>query len=175
MRYRLNEIDAVNCFIDILGKIYKIKYVIDKRPDEENRITKDVDFIIKSADNSDRIAVEHTIIESFIGQIEYVNTHKDIIQQVENELVDELPKDRYFIISVDHNLFKNRSKKSKMQLKKLLEIKILESAKKLQIGEYRNLDIMHSPCIIQCKKGNSILPNGLIPIQLSPELALYSV
>ena len=135
MRFRANEVDAINCFIDILEKIYKIKYVIDKRPDEENRKTEDIDFIIKSENKFDKIAVEHTIIESFLRQIEYVNAHRDIIQQVEKELSSEMPNDRYFIISFSHNLLKDRNKKALIQLKELLKIEILKSIRSLKIGD----------------------------------------
>jgi hypothetical protein len=70
---KLNELNACAAFITILKSLTDIKYLMSESPDELNRSTPDVDFVVvSSSDEKDKIAVEHTIVESFDEQISQV-------------------------------------------------------------------------------------------------------
>lgn len=57
-----NEQSACEAFIAILNTLTGVQYVKRESPDDLNRQTPDVDFLLVSVrDESDRIAVEHTV------------------------------------------------------------------------------------------------------------------
>jgi hypothetical protein len=98
---RLNELNAREALITILKSLTDIEYVVSGSPDEVNRSTPDVDFVLaSSSDENDKIAVEHTIVESFDGQIEYVNRSYDIVDLINAGCRKRLPGDRYYILAV---------------------------------------------------------------------------
>ncbi len=98
---KLNEENACHAFIDILHAITDTIYVKDKSPDEINRRTPDVDFIlISSIDNNDKIAVEHTCVESFDGQIDYVIRSVDIVREINDCCRERIPPDRYYFLNI---------------------------------------------------------------------------
>ena len=70
-------------------------------PDEINRSTPDVDFVLfPNSNKNDKIAVEHTIVESFDGQIEYVNRWHNIVCSVNDGCRERIPPDRYYFLAV---------------------------------------------------------------------------
>jgi len=97
---KLNELDACGAFITILRSLTDTDYVVLESPDEENRMTPDVDFILASrSDESDKIAVEHTKVHSFDGQIEYLHRSWDIVASVNHRCRGRLP-DRFYYLAV---------------------------------------------------------------------------
>ena len=106
MKERLNNLseeNACNAFIDILKVIKGVTYETVDRPDEKNRNTPDVDFILAPKDNDGqfpKIAVEHTIIEAHDKQIAYDNQLYDIVEEINRRCHERLPPDRYFSLSI---------------------------------------------------------------------------
>ena len=99
---KLNELNARDAFITILKSLTDIEYVAStKSPDEVNRRTPDVDFILFSSSNEkDKIAVEHTIVESFDEQIRYVKKSYDLVESVNAGCRKRIPSDRYYFLAV---------------------------------------------------------------------------
>jgi hypothetical protein len=98
---KLNELNARDAFITILKSLTDIEYVASKSPDEVNRRTPDVDFILFSSSNeNDKIAVEHTIVESFDEQIRYVKKSYDIVESVNAGCRKQIPSGRYYFLLV---------------------------------------------------------------------------
>ena len=96
-----NEQNACDTFITILKSLTDIEYGKSKSPDEINRRTSDVDFVLVSSINEhDKIAVEHTIVESFDGQIGYVNRWRDIVGSVNAGCRKRVPPGRYYFLAV---------------------------------------------------------------------------
>jgi hypothetical protein len=96
-----NELNARASFITILKSLTDIEYVASGSPDEENRCTKDIDFVLVSSINErDKIAVEHTTVQSFDGQIEYLNRSWDIVGSVNDGCRERIPGDRYYSLAV---------------------------------------------------------------------------
>jgi hypothetical protein len=98
---KLNEQNACDAFITILKSLTDIEYVYSGSPDEVNRSTPDIDFIlVSSRDENDKIAVEHTIVETFDEQIKYVKRSYDIVDLINAGCRKRLPGDRYYILAV---------------------------------------------------------------------------
>jgi hypothetical protein len=96
-----NEQNACDAFITILWSLTDREYVKSESPDEVNRSTPDVDFVLSSrSDENDKIAVEHTIVDSFDRQIEYVNRWHNIVRSVNAGCRKRIPIDRYYFLSV---------------------------------------------------------------------------
>jgi len=113
---KLNEENACKAFIEILRKITGVDYEKEYSPDEHSVASSDVDYILISKDGrSHRIAVEHTIVESFGKQIAYVNQSYDVVEQVNVQCQGKLPMDRYYFLIVlpplIGSLKRNRKKK----------------------------------------------------------------
>ncbi len=112
---RQNEESACEAFIAILNTITGVQYVKRESPDELNRRTPDVDFILVAIDaETDAIAVEHTVLESFEGQIGYVNRSYDVVGSINSGCRKTIPVDRYYFLAippaiVDSLVGKNRS------------------------------------------------------------------
>jgi hypothetical protein len=86
-----NEQNACDAFITVLRSLTDIEYVDAGSPDEVNRSTPDIDFILVSSNENDKIAVEHTIIDSFDGQIKYVNKSFDIVDSINAGCREQVP------------------------------------------------------------------------------------
>ncbi len=96
-----NELNARDAFITILRSLTDIGDWESESPDEVNRSTPDVDFVLSSSSNkNDKIAVEHTKVESFDGQIGYVNRSYDIVDSINAGCRKRLPHDRFYILAV---------------------------------------------------------------------------
>ena len=95
-----NELDACERFIEILKSLTGIEYLEFERPDEVNRSTPDVELVlISSINKNDMIAIEHTRVESFDGQIKYVKTWRDIVCLVNAGCWERIPPDRYYFLA----------------------------------------------------------------------------
>lgn len=80
---KLNEKNACKAFIEILKKITGVEYNKESSPDEQSSAIPDIDWILILKDSrSHRIAVEHTIVESFENQIVYVHHSSDVVKQI---------------------------------------------------------------------------------------------
>jgi hypothetical protein len=100
-----NEQNACDAFITILRSLTDIEYVESESPDEINRSTSDVDYVLaSSSDENDKIAVEHTIVESFDGQIGYVNRSYDVVGSINARCRTRIPPDRYYFLAVPPTL-----------------------------------------------------------------------
>jgi hypothetical protein len=95
-----NEENACNAFIRILNAITGLQYTKHGSPDELNRNRRDVDFILASdTARTPKMAVEHTIIESFEGQIGYVNRSHSVVESINAKCRGKIPTDRYYFLA----------------------------------------------------------------------------
>ena len=102
---KVNEENACNAFIEILKKITGVDYEKESSPDEQSSASPNVDYILISKDGrSHRIAVEHTKVESFGGQIRYFSQSYDVVEAINVQCQGKLPTDRFYFVSVPHSL-----------------------------------------------------------------------
>lgn len=116
---KINEENAINAFLEIIPYITGTRYSIERCPDEHNTNEPDkppeVDYIL-SPHNSGfpMIAVEHTCLELFEGQLTYVHRSWDIVNELNSRCRGKIPDDRYFFITIPYNLvdsLRNAAKK----------------------------------------------------------------
>jgi hypothetical protein len=97
---RPNEQNACDAFITILRSITGREHEAYKWPEEVNRNTPDVEVLLVSlGDEGDKIAVEHTAVQSFEGQIGYVKRWREIVSSVNSGCRGRIPPDRYYFLS----------------------------------------------------------------------------
>jgi hypothetical protein len=129
---KLNEQNACDAFITILKSLTDIKYLEAESPDEVNRRTPDVDFVLVSSSNeNDKIAVEHTTVESFEWQRRYVKRWRDIVGSVNAGCEKRIPPDRYYFLSVPPVLADSLVGKSRELFVRDISCWVVETAPKL--------------------------------------------
>jgi len=127
-----NEQNACDAFIAILRSLTDMEHEESGSPDEVNRSTPDVDFVLVSSRNkNDKIAVEHTIVESFESQIEYVDRWREIVRSVNASCRERIPLNRYYFLAAPQTIVDFLVAKSRKQFVSQLSTWIVESAPKL--------------------------------------------
>jgi hypothetical protein len=95
-----NEQDACDAFITILKSVTGVEYVESESPDEVNRSTPEIDFVLVSSRNeNEKIAVEHTTVESFEWERRYVIRWRNIVNSVNDGCRGQIPPDRYYFLA----------------------------------------------------------------------------
>jgi hypothetical protein len=116
MKKRLNEQNACDDFIKILKSLTDIGYEVFESPDEKNRSTPDIDFVLaSSSDENDKIAVEHTTVQSFEGQIKYVKRWREIVCSVNAACKERIPPDRYYFLAAPREIVDSLVGESRVQ------------------------------------------------------------
>lgn len=172
MDIKNNELECANSFIKILKQINNETYEILIKPDDINRETEDIDFIFEASHNK-KIAVEHTIIELFDNQINYVEEHFRIVKEIESMCKNELIPNYYYIVSILPSLIVNKKKREKEQLIKKISKIIISNLNRHIINKEKFYPIDNSGFYLNCKYCNEIskekLNSKIIPIPSSPE------
>jgi hypothetical protein len=148
-----NELDACKRFIEILKSLTGIEYVDGGRPEEINRSTPDVELVLVSSINkNDKIAVEHTRVQSFDGQIEYLNRSWDIVGSVNAGCRERIPSDRYYFLAVPPIVVDSLvSKRSRELFVSDLSSWVVETAPKLLlVDSYKQFEYEGHKITLQC-------------------------
>ena len=129
-----NEKNACNAFIKILEQILDVVYEVKCRPEEKNRNTQDVDFILAPKNESDqylKIAVEHTIVEAHEKQFQYVIQLKGIEKELDQKCRGKLPIDYCFSLTAPPSLIAGMNKKDRNKFVEEMSSWIPDVAKSL--------------------------------------------
>jgi hypothetical protein len=111
---KINEENARSAFLEIFPHITGVEYNKKESPDEQNSKGPDVDYLLTPrSPDLPLLAVEHTILESFKGQMAYVNRSYDIVKEVDTTCRGKLPEDRYFILVIPDTLVHTLLKSAK--------------------------------------------------------------
>src|ERR1039457_1478623 len=98
---RQNELNAADGIAQIFTDMTGTKYTVIGSPDEGTSSFKEVDFLlVPESSSSPRLAMEHTRVEAFAGQMTYVNRSYEIVSQVAAKCNGNRPSDRYYILVV---------------------------------------------------------------------------
>jgi hypothetical protein len=148
---RQNEANAVEALLDIMPFITGCRYVNLGSPDEENSTLKEVDFVLKAQmDGKPSLAVEHTIVEAFRGQKEYVYRSYEIVQEVDRRCKGQLPANRFFGLVIPPSLVDSLRKKAIEAFMEATVPWIVETARDLPIDEYRTMDYSEQDVLLMC-------------------------
>lgn len=155
-----NEQNACEAFIAILNTLTGIQYIKSESPDEINRETRDVDFLITSiSDESDRIAVEHTVLESFEGQIGYVNRSYDVVGSINADCRNKIPTDRYYFLAIPPKVADSIVGKNRLRFVSNLSSWVVATAQRLPIDSQTQTNYEGHIVTLMCC-GNHVQLNG---------------
>ena len=100
---------------DLVSSIEGSSFKLDKKPDQSNRSTKDVDYSGKSADGK-KIAIEHTSIDSFSDQRGMSAVNATFVQDIQNRIQSSLPADHYLRLILPSDFLRHLHSKKRKQL-----------------------------------------------------------
>jgi hypothetical protein len=148
---RQNEVNAIEALIGIMPFITGCNYQNLGSPDEANSSLKEVDFILKAQrDGKSNLAVEHTIVEAFPGQKEYVLRSYEIVQKVDLRCSGQLPSDRFFGLVIAPSLVDSLRKMAIDAFMETIVPWVTETAKDLPIDEYRTTKYSGQDVLLMC-------------------------
>jgi len=155
-----NEENACEAFIAILKTLTGTQYVKRESPDELNRRTRDIDYFVEAVrDGNDRIAVEHTVLESFEGQIKYVNKSYDVVGSINAICRDKIPVDRYYFLAIPPMIMGSLTGKKVARFVSNLSSWVADTAERLPIDSQAQTDYDGHKITLICCGSNSQL-NG---------------
>jgi len=165
-----NEQSACEAFITILYNLTGKQYVQLESPDERNRVTPDVDFLLESNDDEhETIAIEHTILESFEGQIEYVKRSYDIVGSINLECDNKIPNDRYYFLAIPPELIDSLVGETRKRFVRDFASWIAEVAPRLEIDKTTESDYEGHNIKLICSGNNQELNGNLWRMPQQPE------
>jgi hypothetical protein len=169
---KTNEDNACNAFIKILKNIKGVEYEKKNSPDEENHAFPDVDFILVSKDgHSHKIAVEHTIVESFENQIIYVNQSYDVVREINVQCQGKLPKDRYYFLVVPNLIVESLASGRKKQFVKETSSWISYNAKNLMLEQQLQREYNSQKITLWCRGSHPKMNGNIHRIPEQPKEA----
>jgi len=165
-----NEQSACEAFIAILNTLTGIQYVKRESPDELNRRTPDVDFLLVSVgDESDAIAVEHTVLESFEGQIGYVNRSYDVVGSINAGCKKKIPADRYYFLAIPPIIVDSLVGNNRSRFVGNLSSWVAESAQRLVINSHTQTDYEGHKITLMCSGSHPQLNGNVWRAPQQPE------
>ena len=166
-----NELNARDAFITILKSLTDLEYVESESPDEVNRRTPDVDFLLfSSSDENDKIAVEHTRVESFNEQIKYVKRWRDIACSVNAGCRKRIPPDRYYFLAAPPIIVDSLVGKRREQFVSDLSSWVAETAPKLlQVDSYIQTEYEGHKITLICSGNHAYLNGNVWGMPQEPE------
>lgn len=166
---KVNEENACKAFIEILKKMTGIEYKKEDSPDEHSGAGSDVDYILISKDGrSHRIAVEHTIVESFDKQITYVHHSYDVVKQINDQCQGKLPTDRYYILAIPATLDESLKGKRQKQFVEAMSSWISGIAKTLTAEQWSSRIYNGQKVTLKCGYSHREMNGNVIRIAEQP-------
>jgi hypothetical protein len=159
---RQNEVNAVEALLQILPFVVGTTYRHDRSPDDETSKRKEVDYIL-TCENPDQpsLAIEHTIVEAFKGQITYVNRSHEIVSEVDAKCKGSLPADRFYYLVVPHPLVGSLRRGAITRFVESVSAWVLEFAPKLSIDGHKSMEYLKSSVLLVCG-GSQPEANGTV-------------
>jgi len=167
-----NEIDALDKFKQLLMTYFRKDITKHKSiyPDEiasVKRRKKEIDCLIYRG--IDRIACEHTIIEKYEGQMEYLFNSFDFVTKINRKLKGTLPKDRYYAFIIEPELIIKQSKKTLKDLEAFLICELSRNMSSIEKGQYRNINYKNKGITIMCESDGALANGEVYRFPTTPE------
>ncbi len=169
MPKRRNEQSARDALLEILPHVLGEAYVLESEPDNANSATADVDFLyVPKSGNGKALAVEHTILESFDGELAYGIRSYDLIAEIDRYCSSRLPDDRYYFIAIPETAVSVLSKAELSPFAKRLAEEVVNAAGSLQVDDYIRLPCGSESALLMCRGSLPELNGTLNRLQLIP-------
>jgi hypothetical protein len=122
----------------------------EKKPDADNRETQDIDRLLTN--RSRRIAIEHSAVETYTGQLRYVNGSYDFIAAVSDSLSGKLKDDRSYVVVIPTELIIGDEKPKRNKLAKAIQDEILRNVETLDVDSDHSFSFNGSRITLYCER-----------------------
>ncbi len=165
-----NELNAAAAFSLILSAITGSTYRLIESPDEQNRKTSDIDYVFgTSAETKRLVAAEHTIVESFEGEIGYVNRSFDIVSEINALCHASIPSDRYFFLVVPDGLVSSLDRPKRKAFVAEISPTIEKECMPLRIDEHVKIPFKGHQLWLMCKGKHPDMNGNVFRSPKAPE------
>jgi len=165
-----NECNAAVAFSLILSDITGKDYVLINSPDEHNRSTPDIDYVFRvESEPESFVAAEHTIIESFERQIEYVNRSFDIVSEINQRCQKAIPMDKYFFLAVPDSLVNSLNRTARNAFVAEISPRIIKECAQMKIDENRKIFFNDYEIWLMCNGDSSKMNGNVFRIPKAPD------
>jgi len=148
---RQNELNAAEGVAQIMSLLAGVRFRVTESPDDANPQVKEVDFIITPESPSvPMIAMEHTTVEAFKGQMAYTINSFEIVSKIAKECNGRLPIDRYYILVLPEALVDSLNKKAERRFVNTVVNWLIPTAPNLLIDEYENWNYEGNQILLMC-------------------------
>jgi hypothetical protein len=152
---RQNEISAMEGLLQIMpfltGMTYRCHLSPDEGQDTSGTKRKEVDYILtNNAEGQRSLAVEHTRVEAFRGQMTYVIGSFEIVFEISEHCKGRLPSDRYYILVLPDSLISALKRQAKRRFVEAVAPRIIENAPALKINESKNFRYESHRVLLMC-------------------------
>lgn len=141
---------AISAAIDVLHRVQGFNFRGTRKfaPDRQNSNTKDIDSIVFAANRG--LAIEHSTIQRYDGQLEYIETSERFVAQVNAALSPSLPRDRWFSVIIPPHLIVGKRKKELGRLQAFLTSSIVANLDAIPQESWLNLDYQGDCISFEC-------------------------
>ena len=165
-----NEISAAEAFALILSSIKNQGYHLVDSPDERNRISSDIDYVYKTkSGRKGQVAAEHTIVESFEGQLAYVNQSYDIAAEINAICKGKIPPERYFFLAIPDGLVKSLDRPGRTAFVDQISPMVGKECFHLRIDEYSKIPFHEYEIWLVCRGSHPDMNGNVYRIPNAPD------
>jgi hypothetical protein len=166
---KANEISATEAFALVLSSINKLSYHLIDSPDERNRESSDIDCVhAVDSETKRKVAAEHTIVESFEGQLAYVNQSFDIAAEININCQGSIPAEFYYFLAIPDDLVASLDRPRRIDFVKQISPIIAKECAHLQIDGYSKIPFLEYEIWLMCRGSHPEMNGKLYRIPKAP-------
>ncbi len=167
---KANETSAAEAFALVLSAINNKVYRLLDSPDEKNRVTSDIDYVYASASGrGSHVAAEHTIVESFEGQLAYVNQSFDVAAEINTICKGKIPPDRYFFLAIPDLLVRSLDRPRRTAFVEHISSVIAKECLHLQEDGHTKIPFNEHDIWLMCRGSHPEMNGNVFRIPKAPE------
>ena len=164
-----NEISAADAFSQVLSNISSLTYDLIDSPDEKNRQSSDIDFVYAANSKRKRkVAAEHTIVESFEGQLAYVNQSFDIAAEININCKRSIPENFYYFLTIPDDLVASFNRSLRNYFVQNISPLICRECTHLRMGEYSKIPFNEYEIWLMCRGSHPEMNGNVYRIPQAP-------
>lgn len=166
---KANEINAAEAFALVLSSINRVSYHLIDSPDERNRESSDIDFVYAvDSERKRKVAAEHTIVESYEGQLAYVNQSFDIAAEINNSCKDSIPAGFYYFVAIPDDLVASLDRPRRTDFVKQISPIIAKECAHLRIDGYSKIPFHEYEIWLMCRGSHPEMNGNVYRIPKAP-------
>ena len=169
---KANEMHALSTALALLSHIGILDHEPSELsfPDEENSDSEDVDCLVR--DGTRQFALEHSILEFYPGQLDYLNTTYELMKQVNLNPSGKLSQDWHYTLLIDPDLITRKRKKHFDRLVSAVVKELNENVSLIKPGLDHSFDINGLPITVYCESIEGLLNGSVYRAPISPSVGI---